>query len=116
MKINMQDYQTLIDEIKRDVVPGRSPGIANMDPMRVTLADSYEIRNLDKAMVKKLKEEEIMSLVAYGENYIEQFKEGKFLYKKGPGRYPQADFDEVESYNDIVKSVSLLKDELNHKG
>jgi hypothetical protein len=126
MNITAEAYQTLIDEIRRDVVPAYAPVIRMVDPMRVTMADAYEIRNLDKAMIKKLSEDEVIALISYGENYLEQYREGKFLYKKGyvnkdgwvstiPGRTLLADFDEAEAFNDILLKVRLLKEELNHK-
>jgi len=124
MKMDTVGYQTLISELKRDVVPACAVSI-KADPMRVTLADAYEIRNLDKAMVKKLREADILALIAYGRDYVEQYRQGKFLYKKGsinkqgilspvPGRTLLADFDETEAYNDIVASLKLLQNELNH--
>jgi hypothetical protein len=102
------------------------------------MADDYEIRNLDKNTIKNIgKEEEkkltdkqirqiLIALISYGENYLEQYREGKFLYKKGcvnkdgwvsmiPGRTLLADFDEAEAFNDILLKVRLLKEELNHK-
>ena len=112
MKMATEDYRTLLMELRRDVLPVCAPEIKKQDPMQVTLADAWEIRNLDKAMIKKLREEEILALIAYGQGYIEQYKEGKFLYKKG--HRPVADFDEAEAYNDISLRVNMLKAELNH--
>ena len=120
------DYRALIEEIRRDVIPVCASINIKLDPMRVTMADAYEIRNLDKAMVKKIREEEVISLITYGENYLEQYHEGKFLYKKGSvdklgrvsttsGRTLLADFDEAEAFEDILNKVKLLKEELNHK-
>jgi hypothetical protein len=126
MIMDTATLQNLIQEIKMDVVPSASPSTYAHDPMRISLADSYEILNLDKLAVKKLKEEEIGALIAYGQGYLEQYKEGKFLYKKGlvdkqgrvwplQGREDLADYDEAEAFNAMVRSVNLLKTELNHK-
>jgi hypothetical protein len=126
MNMTVDDYRTLIDEIKRDVLPAYAPIIRMVDPMRVTLADAYEIRNLDKTAIKNLREDEVLALIAYGKGYIKQYREGKFLYKKGnvnnqgcvsltPGRMLLADFDEAEAYDDIKLSIRLLDNELKHK-
>ena len=126
MKMETEDFRTLLTELRRDVLPVCAPEIKKQDPMQVTLADAWEIRNLDKVIIKKLKEEEIIALIAYGKEYIEQFREGKFLYKKGsmdkegrvstiPGRTLLADFDEAEAFNDIVLRVKMLQAELIHK-
>lgn len=126
MKMETEDFRTLLTELRRDVLPVFAPEIKKQDPMQVTLADAWEIRNLDKIMIKKLREEEVLALIAYGQEYIEQYREGKYLYKKGsvdkdgrvstkPGRTLLADFDEAGAYNDIVLIVKMLKAELNHK-
>lgn len=119
-------YRILIADLKRDLVPVHALVNRQIDPMHVTMADAYEIQNLDKAAVKKLREEEILALINYGQSYIDQYRQGLFLYKRGcinkqgqvstmPGRTLLADFDEAEAFNDILAKVKMLKAELNHK-
>lgn len=114
MKMKTDDYRILLSELQMDVLPVCAPQIVNPNPMQVTLADAWEIRNLDKNMIKKLRKEEILALIAYGQDYTKQYQEGRFLYKKGRNR-PMADFDEAAAYDDILLIISMLKAELNHK-
>lgn len=115
-----EEIRKLIGELKRDPIP-----MPKLMP-EVLLADSYEILALDKTSAKKLTDEELKSLVAYGSDYIEQYLDGKYLFKMGSidkhgrvhsssGRTLLADFSEAGVFTEMSQAVTMLKAELSHR-
>jgi hypothetical protein len=124
MNMNPEEIRKLINELKQDTVPNVHATRTN--PNKVMLADHFDILSLDKDSAKKLSEGELKSLVLYGLDYMDQYQEGRFMYKRGsvnengvvssiPGRTMLADFDETGVFMEMTQVIGMLKAELNRR-
>jgi hypothetical protein len=107
------EMRMLIEELKRDTI--HKVYVSKARPRQVMLADRFEILAIDRTTAKKLSDEELRSLVAYGQGYTEQYKDGKFMFRKGPGGTSLADLDEAGTFNEMDQVVGILKAELNRR-
>jgi hypothetical protein len=66
-------------------------------------------------VVKHLDSEELQSLVAYGQGYMEDYRAGKYMFKPGSKGRRMADLDEAGIFNEMAEVVATLKTELNRR-
>jgi hypothetical protein len=112
--LNSEELQDLLTELK-NTETGAVIACSRGDSKQVMLADHYEILALDKAAAKKLTSEDLQSLVAYGQNYMEEYRDGRFMFKPGPEGRSMADLDEAGIFNEMLLIVGVLKAELNRR-
>jgi hypothetical protein len=85
--------------------------------VEITPADHYDLRFLSKKEITKMSVETLESLVRYGEEYLETYASGQFLYKKNKRQGMQvADLAEAGAHGQISRNILLLKQELCKRG
>lgn len=109
-----EEILKLIGELKQDAVPKVHASKATPKE-GVLLADNFEILTLDKTSAKKLLDEELKSLVAYGLSYLDQYYSGSYMFKPGPWGMPMADLSEAGVFTEMSQVVAMLKAELNRR-